>query len=113
MASAWESFHLAMLELTGTESQRERLISAYKSNLMRLSKKNVPVELRSEFAKMVLELERRPAKYNECTIKNTVDAMDEKEVVAMINSIIRMYDAVTRYQPILGNSERDRKPSRH
>ncbi|MES2535873.1 MAG: hypothetical protein V4632_08375 [Pseudomonadota bacterium] len=104
MASAWESFHFAMLELAGADSQRERLIKAYKSNLMRLAKKNVPVELRSEFTRLVQEIERRPAKYNECTVKNTVDAMDEKEVVAMINSIIRMYDAVTRYQPILSSA---------
>jgi hypothetical protein len=73
---------------------------------MRLSKKDVPAEIREQFAGLQDEISRCPAKEGECGVKNTLEAMSDEEIRIMITSIIRMYDAVTRYQPILSLTEK-------
>ncbi|MDB5840380.1 MAG: hypothetical protein JWQ23_2332 [Herminiimonas sp.] len=100
MSSAWESFHRSMYMLVGADSQRERLVKAYKLNLARLTKKDVPAEIRIDFINLTKDITRNPRKENGCPVMHTVYAIEEREVVAMINSIVRMYDVVTRYQPI-------------
>jgi cation transport regulator ChaB len=101
MSSAWKSFHLAMYALSSGDTQRERLLRAYKLHLMRLSKKDVPAEIRDQFASLQDDISRCAAREGECGVKNTLNAMSDDEIKRMINSIIHMYDAVTRYQPIL------------
>ncbi len=70
-------------------------------HLMRLSKKDVPAEIREQFERLQDDMNRGPAKEGECAVKNTLNLMADDEIRLIINSIIRMYDAVTRYQPIL------------
>jgi hypothetical protein len=101
---------MAMYALTSAAPQRERLQRAYKQYLSRLGAKDVPAEIRVEFAALVAHMERGHAKIGECKIKKNVEAAEDRDIVSMINSIIKMYDAVTRYQPLLKNADRGEKP---
>ncbi|MDB5763036.1 MAG: hypothetical protein JWQ21_2031 [Herminiimonas sp.] len=107
MSQAWEKFHLSMYILVGAGTQRERLVKAYKSNLAHLSKKDMPSEIKDEFVKLSKNISSGMEQDGECKITKTVNSLDDKEVAAMINSIIRMYDALTRYQPILHMHQRE------
>jgi len=111
MSLAWKSFHLAMYALTSAAPQRERLLRAYRLHLSRLNAKEMPAEVRDDFAALTANITRFPAAKNECRIKNTIDAIEDHEIVAMINSIIKMYDAVTRYQPLLSKADRSDRPA--
>jgi hypothetical protein len=99
MSYAWESFSQAMRALASGDTQRERLLRAYQLHLMRLTKKDVPAEIRDEFDKLVIEIRRCSAKEGRI-LKRISDSVDDSEVSSMVNSIIKMYDAVTRYQPL-------------
>jgi hypothetical protein len=110
MSLAWKSFHLAMYALTSAAPQRERLLRAYRLHLSRLNPKEMPSEVRDDFAALAANITRCPAARHECSIKNTIDAAQDHEIAAMINSIIKMYDAVTRYQPLLSKADRSEKP---
>ena len=101
---------MAMYALTSAAPQRERLLRAYKAYLSRLGAKDVPAEIRAEFAAMVENMERGHARPGECKIKKNIEAAEDRDIVSAINSIIKMYDAVTRYQPLLKNAERGEKP---
>jgi hypothetical protein len=101
MSLAWKSFHSAMYALTSADPQRERLLRAYRLHLSRLTPREVPQEIRDDFTALATAITRRPAATGECRIKNTIDAAEDREIVSMINAIIKMYDAVTRYQPLL------------
>lgn len=111
MSLAWKSFHLAMYALTSAAPQRDRLLRAYRLHLSRLSPKEMPAEVREDFAALTATITRCPADKHECRIKNTIDAAQDHEIAAMINSIIKMYDAVTRYQPLLSKADRSEQPA--
>jgi hypothetical protein len=111
MSLAWKSFHLAMYALTSAEPQRERLLRAYRLHLSPLSPKDIPAEVRDEFIALSRRITREHGGPGECSVKKTVEAAEEREVVSMINSIIKMYDAVTRYQPLLRHSDQGERPA--
>ncbi|MDB5841822.1 MAG: hypothetical protein JWQ23_3774 [Herminiimonas sp.] len=106
MSYAWESFNLAMHTLASRESQRDRLLRAYKLNLMQLDQKDVPKEIRDEFSQLTRNIGRFPVQEGECIIKRTVESLEDNEIELMIDSIIRMYDAVARYQPLPRQQQR-------
>ncbi len=99
MSYAWESFSEAMRALASGDSQRERLLRAYKLHLMQLTVKDVPSEIRDDFDRLAIAIRRCSAR-EAGSLKRIADNVDDKEVASMIDSIIRMYDAITRYQPL-------------
>lgn len=95
MPLAWECFHRAMYVLTGSDPQRERLLRVYRNNLKCLDGKDVPAEIRDDFVRLSTSLERETVES-----LNGSQLLDEWEVAAAINALIRMYDVLARYEPI-------------
>jgi hypothetical protein len=102
MPTAWEAFHSSIQILAGPESQRSRLAQACSEHLTRLSKKDVPAEIRDEFVKVLTGVVRNKG-HDRSAIMENLSCIEDREVFGMINAIVRMYDAVTRYEPILSS----------
>jgi hypothetical protein len=99
MSVAWKQFHLAMYELAGPESQGARLSRAVAQHLSRLTEKDVPSEIRTQFVELLREVDAL----------GRLDAVDfpdrdrDQRTASNIRSIISMYDALIRYQPTRKN----------
>jgi hypothetical protein len=94
---AWKQFHLAVYRLAGSESQAQRLANAVTMHLSRLTEKDVPSEIRPqfvEFLNQVRELRILPVDVG------SRQPVDESAIESNIRSIVSMYDALIRYQPI-------------
>jgi hypothetical protein len=100
MSYAWEKLRVAVRELTGADSQRQRLINAYTTSLVDLKCKDVPAEIRDDFNKLRDNMSRYQGTDNRFVVRNIVYSIDDNEVVSMIDTILDMYDTVTRYQPL-------------
>lgn len=100
MSRAWQQFTLAMHALAGPGSQRERLIKACIPHLVDLKPKDLPAEIRSEFAKLMRDFSIGSPRIEKNTLASTIEALQEAEITAITASVIRMHDAITRYQPI-------------
>jgi hypothetical protein len=99
MSYAWESLSAAVRVLANSDTQRERLVHAYNAHLRRLTSRDIPAEIRAEFVRFEIEIRRCSVKEGhlpKCIHANVLDS----EVAAMVHSILRMYDAVARYQPL-------------
>lgn len=100
MSQAWIRLRAAVHILGHEGTSRERLAAAFNRYLLGLNPKEVPPEIRSNFIKLLQWAQQqkrsrhRPAN---CLFELAKDA----EVTLMIGLIIDMYDAVTRYEPIL------------
>jgi hypothetical protein len=103
MPNAWEAFHSSLQILAGPESQRNRLARACSEQLAHLSKRDVPAEIRDEFLKLLTGAVRNRGQADQRSILENLSGIEDGDVIGMINAIIRMYDAVTRYQPILSS----------
>jgi hypothetical protein len=94
---AWKQFHLAVYRLAGPESPSERLSSAVTMHLSRLTEKDVPSEIRPQFVKFltgVRDLVVQPGEHGSMHDDN------DSGIESSIRSIITMYDALIRYQPV-------------
>lgn len=100
MSYAWNKLRLAVHCLTAAGSQRERLTAAIAEHVVCLRPKDLPSPWRPEFASVIDHLCLGRVLEQDASVRRMVEALDEKEVGAMIGSILRLYDAVTRYQPI-------------
>lgn len=103
MPNAWEAFHSSIQILAGPEPQRHRLARACSEQLAHLSKRDVPAEIRDEFLKVLRGAVRNRDRADKLSILENLSSIEDGDVIGMINAIIRMYDAVTRYQPILSS----------
>ncbi|MDB5823840.1 MAG: hypothetical protein JWR21_2544 [Herminiimonas sp.] len=103
MPTAWEAFHSSIQILAGPDSQRSRLAQACSDHLVRLSKKDVPAEIRDEFLKLLTGAVRNKEKADRSSIMENLSGIEDREVYGMISAIVRMYDAITRYEPILSS----------
>lgn len=101
MPTAWESFHSSVQILSGPESQRNRLARVFSEQLVHLSKKDVPAEIRDDFLRILTKAVRNAERVDAHSIVENLADVEDRDVIGMINTIIRMYDTVTRYQPIL------------
>jgi DNA-directed RNA polymerase subunit N (RpoN/RPB10) len=99
MSYAWENLSQAMRTLASCGTQRERLLRAYTSYLTRLTSKDVPAEIREQLDRLTIEIRCCSIKEGH-SLKHISDGVGDNEVEAMIDSVIRMYDAVARYQPL-------------
>jgi ABC-type Fe2+-enterobactin transport system substrate-binding protein len=103
MPTAWEAFHSSIQILAGPDSQRSRLAQACSEHLTRLSKRDVPAEIRDEFLQLLTGTVKNRDQSDRSSIMETLSSVEDREVYGMINAIVRMYDAVTRYEPILSS----------
>ncbi len=95
----WEKLNTAVSCLAGTGNQRERLVDAVVSNLIRISPdRDLPPEIRSDFAQFIGDITSVKAERNEGNIQATIDSLDEMGVHRAVEKIIGFYDTVCRYQ---------------
>lgn len=99
MSYAWKQLRLAVRALAGGGSQRECLVNAY-ARLMPLKPKDLPFEIRAEFAKLMHGPAMRDGKSVRENVRAMVAMLPDAAVVSAVHSIIDMYDAVARYQPV-------------
>ena len=99
MAHAWNKLGAAVHCLTSADSQRERLSIAIVEHLICLRPKDLAAASGAEFTSMIDRL--CLGRMQELgSVQRMVDAIDDHEVAAMVDSILGMYDAVVRYQLI-------------
>lgn len=97
----WEKLHLAVHSLTGTSTQKERLVNAVVYNLIHITPENdLPPELRDKFTRFMEEITSVEAMNDEGTVQATVDSFDEISTRRAIEKIIGFYDTVCRHMPI-------------
>lgn len=106
MSYAWKQLRLAVTVLAGTGPQRERLIHAY-TKLIDLKQKDLPAEIRISFAELTQNIVLYPTQDVHGIVRSKVDSLDDGEIGSIIHSIIDMYDAVTRYQPMISPDARE------
>lgn len=80
-------------------SQRERLAAAM-IDLATLKAKDLPLEIRQDFIAAMEYVCHNRIQEHGASIELMITSMKDDEVNIMVQSILNMYDAVTRYQPI-------------
>ena len=99
MSLAWNQLGLAVHELVGTGTQRQRLATSYDLHLSQLRKKDLPQEIRNEFSAMAMEIDDGKRAGHDLPAIGA--AMSDERINVLMNGIVNMYDAVTRYEPLL------------
>jgi hypothetical protein len=100
MSYAWNELRLAVHCLAEAGAQRERLTAAIAGHLSCIRPKDLPLALRQEFASVIDRLCLGRVLEQDASVRRMAEALDDKEVNTMIGTILHLYDAVTRYQPI-------------
>lgn len=98
MSFAWRQLQSAMRVLAGTGDHRDRLHAAL-SKLIKLKQRDVPSEVADDFNALVGGISRFPIRSINQEIKTAVKLLTDKEVIEAIDRVMRMYDAVSTYQP--------------
>jgi hypothetical protein len=98
MSYAWRQLQSAIRTLAGTTDRRDRLACAY-GKLVKLKSKDLPSEAAADHALLLRRIPRFPLKNITQEIRIEVDALSDAEVTAAIQTIMKMYDAVSAYQP--------------
>ena len=98
MSYAWRQLQSAIRTLAGTTDRRDRLVGAY-GKLIKLKPKDLPSEAAADHMRLLARISRFPVKNIAQEIRTEVDALNDAEVSAAIQTIMAMYDAVSAYQP--------------
>lgn len=94
MSAARDSFHKALVILTGHESAKARLTRAWVDGLETLKPDDLPDSIREQFHRMRERLtERRPIN-NEHPIVATIRKMSPVEAATFGHEIVGMYESV-------------------
>jgi hypothetical protein len=99
MSHAWKKLRSAVCKLVKAGPQRERLAAAM-TELATLKAKDLPIEIRQEFIAAMDYVCDGQIQEHGASIALMIDSMKDVDVNIMAHSILNMYDAVTRYQPI-------------
>jgi hypothetical protein len=100
MSQAWIRLRAAVHILGQEGSARERLATASSHYLLGLKPKELPPEIRTDFVRL-MQWVAQHRKSGRSALSGTFEQAKDAEVTSMIHLIIDMYDAVTRYEPIL------------
>jgi hypothetical protein len=93
MSYAWYKFHKAVRSLTVAHSQKKAwLASDYVCRIILLRPEDLPGEIQAEFLDFQRDLTTCPADSLTSSLRATVKAMDQAEVIKMILRLIRMYE---------------------
>ena len=106
MSLAWNQLALAVHELVGTGTPRERLVLGYDLHLAQLRNKDLPKEIRAQFSSLVTHIHHGGR--HDHSVAAAVNAFSDLQVHSMMDSIVDMYDVVTRYQPLLAPADQGR-----
>lgn len=111
MSQAWIRLHAAVHILGQEGSARTRLATAYSHYLLGMKPKEVPPEIRADFIRLTQWVAQQ-RKIARSAFTEPFASAKDAEVTLMIRLLIDMYDAVTRYEPLLAPSF-PRQSNRH
>jgi hypothetical protein len=117
MSKAWQLLQSAVQQLAKSGTQRDRLANAITENMLLLRLKDLPFEIRKDFSKLLNGINWEQVVDKRLTVRERLDSINDAEIDLMIDSILDMYDSVTRYQPLKINEDKqllinNRPPSR-
>jgi hypothetical protein len=97
---AWEKFYLAVLGMaTSKVAPWERLTNAYVYHLMHAEHNGLPEDIQEDFAVLSTAVRSALQFGEEGQAAASARAMEELEVLRLIESIVSMYDRVAKYGP--------------
>lgn len=104
MSHAWKKLRTAVHKLAQEGPQRVRLAAAI-TDIATLRPKDLPAEVRHELSDAMDRICLGRVQEQGATITLMIEAMHDRDVQLVIDAILNMYDAVTRYQPIFASME--------
>jgi hypothetical protein len=78
-------------------------------HLAYLKPKDLPSACKPDLSTITDRVCLQKMESTDLSLKDRLIAIEDREINAMIEAILRMYDAVTRYQPLLELQDRERK----
>lgn len=93
MKAAWESVHLAAVQLADSSPVKQRLIAAFSNYLAELDSSELPREARAEFDCIRRDLTRVPPMRGESPVVATVRKMSNEEAARNAQRIVRLLAA--------------------
>lgn len=99
MSYAWEKFFSAVQGLaSGQSGIRERLISAYNSNLIHVKPEELPEKIQNDFRETEEELTKVKAKGSEGDVAASVNAMSEDRASEIAQKIVGMFNTLAELE---------------
>ncbi len=95
MASAWECFQSATLELVRSTPIKHRLIGAYRRHLADLKEDQLPRELRENFSKVMRSLSNVRPQPGEDEVTASVRKMSNHEADECAALIVEIFGAIS------------------
>lgn len=100
MSYAYDQLRLSMQYLAQSGPLHERLAKALSEILMSLRPKDLPSACRSEFGTLMNKFSLPHNTSRRKTLITQIRAVSEQEAHVMAQTIIFLFDTVTRYQPL-------------
>lgn len=95
MRAAWESVHLAAVQLADSSPVKHRLVIAFSKYLAQLDSSELPREVRGEFDSLRRDLTRVTPLRGETPVMATVRKMSNEEAGRNAQRIVRLLGALT------------------
>lgn len=99
MSYAYEQLRLAMQYLTQSAPLHERLARALNESLC-LRPKDLPTACRNEFCSLASRFAPGPAARRNTELVKKIEAINDQEAHAIVQTLLHLFDTVTRYQPL-------------
>jgi hypothetical protein len=98
MVRAWESLHLATLELVRSTPIKQRLVNAYRRHLAGISAEQLPQELRDPFGRLLESLRGVQPQRGEDAVTASVRKMSCQEADECAATIVELFGLLCRPQ---------------
>lgn len=96
MVRAWESLHLATLELVRSTPIKQRLINAYRRHLSTISPEQLPPEIREPFGQLLESLRGVQPQRGEDAVTASVRKMSCQEADECATLIVELFGLLCR-----------------
>ena len=96
MTSAWESLHVATLELVRSTPIKQRLISAYRRHLCSLPEDQLPIDVREMFGQVMQSLHGVQPQKGEDAVAASVRKMSNQEADDCAAQIVEIFGMTCR-----------------
>jgi hypothetical protein len=105
MVSAWESLHLATIELVRSTPIKQRLIAAYRRHLVAISGDQLPTEVRDTFTQVMRQLSGVEPQRGEDAVAASVRKMSNLQADACAAQLVEVFGTTCK---VLLNAARAR-----
>ncbi len=96
MISAWESLHLATLELVRSTPIKQRLVCAYRRHLVNLPEDQLPSEVRESFSRLMGSMQGVQPLRGEDAVAASVRKMSNQEADDFAALIVEIFGITCR-----------------